>query len=52
MFLLMYMKLNYFLISTFYIEVKATEILKYILIFSREKNVLGQGKNYPAFENC
>ena len=35
----MYTKLDYFKFSAFHLEMKATEILKYILLISEEKNI-------------
>ena len=41
-------KLDYFYRSAFDLEVKATEILKYILLFSVEKNGQVRGTNYQV----
>ena len=45
----MYIKLDCFNFSTFDLRVKVIEIFKYILPFSWEKPVQGQGKNYLGF---
>ena len=45
----MYMKFDYFYGSTVDFEVKASEILKDVLPFSREKHGQVQGINYLVF---
>ena len=44
----MFIELDYFYISSFDLEVKVTEILKYILFFSEEKHSHGKGINYQV----
>ena len=46
---LMYMKLDYFFFSAFDLEMNASEILKYLLLFFRKKCRQGQGK-IPSLE--
>ena len=46
----MYIKLNYSYFTAFDVQVKVTEILKYILPFSRDKNDQGWGTNYQIFK--
>ena len=46
----MYIKLYYFYFSPFDLEVKVTEILKYILLFSEEKYGHGQETNSLSFK--
>ena len=45
----MYMKLDYFYFTIFNLDVKATEILKYILLVSAEKYGQGARKKINSF---
>ena len=42
----MYIKLDYFNFSAFDLEVKATEILEYILLFIKREKQSGARENY------
>ena len=44
----MYIKLDYFYSLAFDLEIKVTEILKYILPFSGEEHGQGWGTNYQV----
>ena len=44
----MYIKLDYFYFTAFDLQVKAPEILKYILSLSEEKHGQGLGTNYQV----